>query len=143
MIIKATICAAYAALAVWAALKFFREKEPLETPEPDETELDFLAADACIQQLESLRKRLESVEALITDIQTHESGRTEAPVVLSWHSMSGERHETTIYINASPEINERILALTECERLRLRCSLLSALQNVPVRHNANVNANDS
>lgn len=126
---------AYMVLILWGIYKLtaVRDEQP-------EDWLNFPAADSHIERLNNLRIQVQNIEELLTDIQLHESGKSEAPVVLSWCSISGERHEAIIYINASSEVNMRLTELVKSERQRLRYSLQSELQNNPVRHNANVNA---
>lgn len=128
---------AYTALILWGLCKLTRVRQ-----QPEDW-LNFPEADSYIEHLNSLRMQLHNIEELLTDLQLHEAGKSEAPITLAWSSFSGERHEAVIYINASPEVNTKLTELAQSERKRLRLSLQSELQNTPVRHNANGYANDA
>ena len=125
-------------LIVWQ----FRKHSPNREKEPDDW-LDFQAAEAHINRLNELRHQIQAIEELLTDIQLHEAGKSDAPITLSWATVSGMKQEAVIYINASPEVNTKLTELAQSERQRLRFSLQSELQNTPIRHNANDYANDT
>lgn len=100
-----------------------------------EDKLKFLETSEHIERLNELKTRIETVEQMITNIETCDPEQRATALNIS---MPGSSSSYSIIANSS---NEKILELLCDERKKLRSSLQNELEKMSYRCNGNNNGN--
>ncbi len=112
-----------------------------EPPEPELDRLDYPAAMATIDQIQTIRERLDKLEELITYLEITPPESQQVTCSTAFRSEDTKQHTYTFApTDGSTAALPAILTAAKAERAALRQSLSSLLQQLPetaVRHGQN------
>lgn len=109
----------------------------------DDSDIEFETIKERIDYLNSLIQQLQTIEEMITDIESCEPDELEKPVRCEWTNVVGERFAYDLWIDGENIISKEMLKIAYSERSRLRTSLKSEIKKMPERCNENGNENSS
>lgn len=112
-----------------------------EPPEPEPDQLDYPAAMAAVDQIQTIRERLDKLEELITYLEITPPESQQVTCSTAFQPEDAKQHTYTFApTDGSTAALPAILTAAKAERAALRQSLSSLLKSLPetaVRHGQN------
>lgn len=119
----------------------FNDAMQEDPPEPEPDRLDYPAAMAAVDQIQTIRERLDKLEELITYLEITPPESQQVTCSTAFQSEDTKQHAYTFApTDGSTAALPAILTAAKAERAALRQSLSSLLQQLPetaVRHGQN------
>ncbi len=107
----------------------------------DDTEIEFDTVNERIDYLNQLKQQLQSIEEMITDIESCQPDELEKVFRCEWSGAVGERFAYDLWVDGESHISKELLKIAYSERQRLRASLKAEIRNLSDRCNENCNEN--
>lgn len=115
----------------------FKSKHTQESEE----NIEFLSVAEAIDEMNSTKEQLASIEEMITEITICSPDDHNKFIRCEWANALGEHFNYDLYIDGNDNVSDEMLKIAYSERTRLRTLLRQQIKNLNDRCNENCNEN--